>query len=257
MDTIHLILSCFILLLIIVIIAYYLRSDKKQRTCVLKTKPGEVSSIKNCAKQMLHIMTSDKEGDSKEIVSDSNPILVLYDDFLSEEEADFLIQKYKHKTKESTVVSNENGYVTNFKARKSFSHYIDKTENDVIKKIEEKTSRISGFPESFIEPLQFLKYEKNGYFRPHHDYFSEDYTNGEYQRYATFFVYLNDEFEGGTTLFPELGIEVQPKKGRAIFWFNVDERGNVNPRTLHTGTDVLNGEKYGLNIWIRNKRFYD
>jgi len=223
--------------------------------CKKKTESKQEEHIKNCAKQMLHTMTTEPENISKEIVRDSNPILIIYDDFLSEEEADFMVKKYNPKTKPSTVVSKNNGYVTNLDVRKSFSHYTEKSENEIIQAIEERASSVSGFPTSFIEPVQFLKYEKSGYFRPHHDYFSEDYTNGEYQRYATFFVYLNDDFSGGTTYFPELRTEINPKKGRAVFWFNVKENGDVNPMTLHTGTDVTAGEKYALNIWIRNKQF--
>lgn len=252
MNTNQLILF-FSSLLLLAIIAYIMFCKKPEKQV---KKISDDDLIENCAKQMLHIMTTEPEDMVKDIVKESNPIVIIYDDFLSEEETDFLIQQYDNKAKPSTVVSKDDGYVTNLNARRSFSHYTEKAENEIIKGIEERAAVISGFPESFIEPLQFLKYETGGYFRPHHDYFSEEYTKGEYQRYATFFVYLNDDFEGGTTLFPELGLEVQPKKGRAVFWFNVDEKGRVNPLTLHTGTDVVNGEKYGLNIWIRNKSFY-
>jgi len=247
----------FTLLLLLAVIIYIINRKRKKN---IKNRIGECAKetiIKNCAAQMLHIMTTEPDSRiTKDIVRESNPIVIIYDDFLTEEETDFLISKYNDKAKPSTVVSKDNGYTTNLHVRKSFSHYTEKAENDIIKNIEKRAAEMSGFPESFIEPLQFLKYEPGGYFRPHHDYFADDYTKGEYQRYATFFVYLNDEFEGGTTIFPNIGLEVNPKKGRAIFWFNVNEKGNVNPLTLHSGTDVIDGEKYGLNIWIRNKSFY-
>ena len=243
MNTNHLLLF-FILFFTVALTVYFLCK---------KTPLKQEGRIKHCAKQMLHSITIEPENISKEIIRDSNPILIIYDDFLSEKECDFLVKKYGPQTIPSTVVSKNQGYTTNLDSRKSFSHYTEKSENEIIKAIEERASSMSGFPVSFIEPVQFLKYEKSGYFRPHHDYFSEDYTKGEYQRYATFFVYLNDDFSGGTTYFPELNTEINPKKGRAVFWFNVDENGDGNPLTLHTGTDVTGGEKYALNIWIRNK----
>ena len=244
----------FCIIFILVAFAIYMLckpecGDSKLTTC------KEYKYIENCSEKMMHVMKYDPENMKKEVIRDSNPLIIIYDDFLSEEEVDFLINAYNPKTKPSTVVDKNEGYVTNLEARKSFSHYTNKSENEVIQAIEKRASEISGFPNSFIEPIQFLKYEENGYFRPHHDYFAEDYTNGEYQRYATIFVYLNDDFNGGTTLFPKLDIEVKPKRGRGLLWFNVKENGDVNPLTLHTGTDVKDGEKYGLNIWIRNKKF--
>jgi prolyl 4-hydroxylase len=252
MNKTKIITLCVFLLLVAIAVYFSCKNrddSRKMTTC------KEDKYIKNCAKQMLHVLTSEPENMSKDIVKDSNPVMIIYDDFLSDYEVDFLIKNYKSKTTPSTVVSNNNGYSLSLETRKSFSHYLEKSENDVVRAIEERASDISGFPKSFIEPVQFLKYEKGGYFRPHRDYFSEDYTNNEYQRYATIFVYLNDDFEGGNTLFPEIGVEVIPKRGRAVLWFNVKENGEVNPLTLHTGTEVTDGYKCGLNIWIRNKKF--
>ena len=37
-------------------------------------------------------------------------------------------------------------------------------------------------------------------------------------RVYTLFLYLNDCPEGGSTKFPNVGIEVFPKRGRAVLW---------------------------------------
>jgi prolyl 4-hydroxylase len=40
-------------------------------------------------------------------------------------------------------------------------------------------------------------------------------------RIATALFYLNDVTFGGATVFPFLGLAVQPVKGSALFWYNL------------------------------------
>jgi hypothetical protein len=53
----------------------------------------------------------------------------------------------------------------------------------------------------------------------------------------TLVVYLNDDFDGGDTDFPELGRRIAPRKGRALLFQH---------RILHEATRVLAGEKLVL-----------
>jgi prolyl 4-hydroxylase len=48
-------------------------------------------------------------------------------------------------------------------------------------------------------------------------------------------------------------LEVKPRVGTAIFWFNLDSRGAVDMNMLHAGAPVINGTKFGLNIWTRER----
>ena len=61
-----------------------------------------------------------------------------------------------------------------------------------------------------------------------------------------------DVEEGGETNFPDLGIKVTPKKGRALLW---PSTLNENPeaqdrRTMHEARPVIKGIKYAANAWI-------
>jgi prolyl 4-hydroxylase len=53
----------------------------------------------------------------------------------------------------------------------------------------------------------------------------------------TFVVYLNDDFEGGETEFPELRAIVTPKRGRALLFQH---------RVVHIASEVQRGAKYVL-----------
>jgi hypothetical protein len=53
----------------------------------------------------------------------------------------------------------------------------------------------------------------------------------------TLLVYLDDDFEGGDTEFPEIGFEVQPRRGRAVLF----------PHSMaHRGRPISRGEKHVL-----------
>lgn len=60
---------------------------------------------------------------------------------------------------------------------------------------------------------------------------------GGVQSLLTLVFYLNDDFEGGATDFPELGRVIVPRRGRALLFQH---------RILHEATSVLRGEKLVL-----------
>jgi prolyl 4-hydroxylase len=65
-------------------------------------------------------------------------------------------------------------------------------------------------------------------------------------------MYLNDDFEGGATYFPDLDLRVTPKAGSALY-FQYNYTGVLkNLRTKHIGETVTAGTKYIATIWIRN-----
>jgi len=111
-----------------------------------------------------------------------------------------------------------------------------------------------------IESLKVVKYEPGQYFRSHHDCFGEKYglhKGAAGDRVLTFLIYLNDvpEAHGGSTVFPNLGFDVTPKRGRAVFWYNLDVHGHQIDATLHEGTQLHAGEKLAINLWVRERPF--
>lgn len=76
-------------------------------------------------------------------------------------------------------------------------------------------------------------------------------------RILTAFIYLNDVEDGGCTAFPELNLTVTPKLGRLVLWPSVlnTEPTEIDWRTVHESLPVVNGTKYGVNIWFRYRPF--
>ena len=71
-------------------------------------------------------------------------------------------------------------------------------------------------------------------------------------RILTFFIYFSDVEEGGETSFPNLDIEVKPKKGRAVLWPSVfdNDLTQRDDRTHHQAKPVIKGRKLAANAWI-------
>jgi prolyl 4-hydroxylase len=66
-------------------------------------------------------------------------------------------------------------------------------------------------------------------------------------------MYLNTPLAGGATTFPDVGFEVAPIKGNAIF-FSYD-RAHPSTGTLHAGAPVTEGEKWVATKWLRQGVF--
>lgn len=68
-----------------------------------------------------------------------------------------------------------------------------------------------------------------GQYEPHRDYFGSDLLDSSPRsktagdRIATLLYYLSDVQEGGSTVFPSLGLAVHPQRGSALFWYNVSK----------------------------------
>jgi prolyl 4-hydroxylase len=66
-------------------------------------------------------------------------------------------------------------------------------------------------------------------------------------------MYLNEPTRGGGTTFPDIGLEVAPVRGNAVFFsYNRPHPGTL---TLHGGAPVLEGEKWVATKWLRERVF--
>ena len=57
-------------------------------------------------------------------------------------------------------------------------------------------------------------------------------------------VKSKSSYLGGYTAFPFTGATVQPEKGSAAWWFNLNSDGYPDYLTLHTACPVLYGQKW-------------
>ena len=67
-------------------------------------------------------------------------------------------------------------------------------------------------------------------------------------------LYLNDDFEGGTTSFTFLNKEFKPEACKAVVWNNL-EYGQPNKYMTHCGNEVTKGKKYIITSWWRENEW--
>lgn len=183
-------------------------------------------------------------------------ILRVRDNFLTDEECDYIIGLSESKFERSKIMSHE---IIEDHGRTSFSAVLRFPEDDVLDVIRKRAARLIEMPESHFESIQCVSYDKNQKYINHYDTFDETTERGRKtveeggQRKYTLLAYLNDDFEGGSTHFPLLDILVQPKKRSVVIFDNLDENGKVLEAAMHAGLPVSKGRKYAINMWVRNK----
>nr|XP_044636358.1 prolyl 4-hydroxylase subunit alpha-2 isoform X3 [Equus asinus] len=108
-----------------------------------------------------------------------------------------------------------------------------------------------------IAKPKVANYGMGGQYEPHFD-FSRKHEQDAFKRLgtgnrvATFLNYMSDVEAGGATVFPDLGAAIWPKKGTAVFWYNLLRSGEGDYRTRHAACPVLVGCK-----WVSNKWFHE
>jgi prolyl 4-hydroxylase len=189
------------------------------------------------------------------------PRIVLFGNLLSADECEQMIELSRGKLARSSVVNNETGAYDIHPHRTSYGTYFDRGENDLIRRLETRIADLVQFPVENGEPIQILHYEPGGEYKPHYDYFDPRQPGNEQvltqggQRIATLVMYLNDVEAGGSTVFPEVGVDVLPRRGNAVYFAYCSETGALDARTLHGGSPVGAGEKWIATKWFRERHY--
>jgi prolyl 4-hydroxylase len=179
-------------------------------------------------------------------------------EFLTREECLLLIEwgKTSGQMQPSTLVYQNQNIVSPY--RNSTTAFVPPSFS-LYSSIMAKAALLAQCPVSRIEGLKLLHYDPQQQYGPHHDYFTAAnpaFIEKSGDREKTILVYLNTvpKEDGGATHFPHLNISVSPVQGDAVYWKNMDSRtGEYYEKTLHAGEMLLKGEKWALNIWVREK----
>ena len=181
---------------------------------------------------------------------------VTHSDFLTSQEADYILQMAKTQFSDSQIVT---GSDTNI--RKSKTAWLSKTD-PTIKTIIQRVCDMTNIPFENAEKMQVVHYEPNGYYNEHHDACCDDrqecidFEKNGGQRKITMLIYLSDDFEGGATRFPNLDKEYKLPKYSGLLFHPLEKNGNKgHPLALHAGMPVTSGNKYIANVWLREREY--
>jgi prolyl 4-hydroxylase len=193
------------------------------------------------------------------LLSMREPRVVVVGGLLSHEECDELVALAAKRLTRSETVQTDTGASEVNSARTSQGMFFERGENELCRRIEARIAALIDWPVDNGEGLQVLKYLPGAEYKPHYDYFDPAQPGTPTilkrggQRVATIVMYLNDPEIGGGTTFPDVGLEVAPVKGHAVF-FSYDRAHPVS-KTLHGGAPVVAGEKWVATKWLREGVF--
>lgn len=149
-----------------------------------------------------------------------------YDDFLSADQCEYLINQHKNTPIQIT------GSTWDRQVRRVEFGDMD------ISQIEKIGMRQTGEKLALDNP-HVVKWEKGDSMRPHSDYGAKN--EFPWRKYASI-VYLNNEYIGGEVFFPQLNLEIKPRKGTLVI-FNGGE-------LFHGVKEVLEGERFTFASWL-------
>lgn len=176
--------------------------------------------------------------------------------FLSKEECQKIQEISQGKLSKSRVYTSDTD-IQDDNVRISEQCWLKDLDDPMLITISERIAKITHTDVKSQEELQVVKYKEGGFYKPHYDACNKEtddckrLNGGLGPRFITFIMYLNDGFEGGETHFPNIHTSIKPEMGKAAIFYNVDDDGEILPKSLHGGMGVIGGEKWIANKWIR------
>jgi prolyl 4-hydroxylase len=187
------------------------------------------------------------------------PRVVVLGNLLSAEECEALIASARPFLARSLTVETKTGGEELNPDRTSSGMFFTRGQTPEVAAVEARIARLLNWPLENGEGFQVLNYKPGAEYKPHYDYFdpaepgTPTILRRGGQRVATLVMYLNEPTRGGGTTFPDVGLEVAPVRGNAVF-FSYD-RPHPSTRTLHGGAPVIEGEKWVATKWLREREF--
>ena len=184
-------------------------------------------------------------------IPQSVPHISVFRSFLTAAESKYLRSVARPRLQRATVVHPTTGLLIHDPIRKSSStafSFVEET--PVIHAINRRIGAATGTQYEQGEPLQVLSYGEGDEYKLH----SDAMANVANQRLSTFLIYLNEDYSGGATEFPNLDFQFKGGIGDAIWFENADKPGRPLSATNHLGGKVTSGKKVIASKWIRAKQ---
>jgi len=176
--------------------------------------------------------------------------------FLTKQECQKIRELSQSRLTKSRVYTSQNDIEDN-SVRISEQCWLKDLDDPLLADISRRVATLTGTDIQSQEELQVVKYGEGGFYKPHYDACNKAtddcsrLNKGLGPRHITVIMYLNDDFQGGETYFPNIDTAVKPEEGKLAIFYNVDNEGEILPKSLHGGLSVTGGDKWIANKWIR------
>jgi len=197
------------------------------------------------------------------MVLSESPRIVAVADMADAGLCDWIIARARSRLSPAATSDRRSGekYIVSSQRTNSTCDFRGADSDLVLAILRARIAALTGTCVAGFESAHVLHYGVGEEFRPHLDAtldssapdYPTKYAAGQ-QRVLTFLLALNDDFAGGETEFPAIGLRWKPRRGRALFFWNVDSDGRVDSRAMHAGRPITRGEKWILSQWVGGQR---
>jgi prolyl 4-hydroxylase len=189
----------------------------------------------------------------------ADPALTVFGHLLTPDECAALIAAARPRLERSRTVDRQGVGAVSHASRTSDGMFFTRGETPLIARLEARMAALLDWPVECGEGLQILRYGVGTEYQPHFDYFdAQDAGTAAQiaiagQRVGTLIIYLQSPEAGGATRFPQIGLDVAPIGGNAVFF--AYPRPSPDSLTLHAGAPVRRGEKWIATKWLRARPY--
>jgi prolyl 4-hydroxylase len=189
-----------------------------------------------------------------------DPLVRVFPNFVTDPVCEWLIEQARPNLKRALIYDPVGGKDIADHMRTNSAAGFDLMHADVVQAaVQWRMSLAAGVPIEHMEGPTVLHYSVGEQITNHYDFVNPRIPNYQAeiekrgQRIVTFLVYLNDDYEGGETDFPELGLRYHGAKGNGIFFTNALRNGAPDLRMVHAGLPPQDNEKWLMSQFIRNR----
>lgn len=190
----------------------------------------------------------------------ANPLVRVFPNFVTDSVCAWLIEQARPNLKRALIYDPVGGKDIADHMRTNSAAGFDLMHADLVQAaVQWRMSATVGVPIGHLEGPTVLHYAIGEQITNHYDFVNpriqnyQDEIAKRGQRIVTFLVYLNDDYEGGETDFPELGLRYHGARGNGIFFTNALPNGEPDLRMVHAGLPPKDNEKWLMSQFIRNR----
>ncbi|XP_017137882.1 prolyl 4-hydroxylase subunit alpha-1 isoform X1 [Drosophila miranda] len=202
-------------------------------------------------------------------VLNQQPLIVLYHEVL-----------YEKELRAMRDIANKNATMQDGWTRMHFDQRVKPEREDRVLKlhifqgnsesfspsINRRIADMTGLEVQGNNALHLSNYGLGGYFNAHYDYVdltkrpvnpslqANYFTEWGGDVLATVLLYASDVRLGGAVVFPKLKISVEPKKGNALIWDNLNNAGDPDKLSKHAVCPVVMGSRWTIYKWINEQQ---
>jgi len=190
----------------------------------------------------------------------AEPLVRSFAKFISDQACDSLIARARGQLRRALIYDPARGGDVADQMRTNSVAGFDLMDADVVQiAIQHRIAAVVGLPVQNLEGPTVLHYAVGEQITNHFDFLNtempnyDDEVSRRGERIITFLIYLNDDYGGGETEFPELGVRHKGRRREGLFFVNALPNGKPDTRMVHAGRPTTSGEKWVFSQFIRTR----